>query len=78
MVKGVLQEIPPHQEPQLLRGGQRHWFFDPASHLPVLVVTQEDTGREVEYYCYDCVTFPAYLTHNDFNPHVLWQVSRSH
>jgi hypothetical protein len=78
MVKGILQEIPPHQEPPLLRGGQRHWFFDPVSHLPVLVVTQDDTGREVEYHCYDCVTFPAYLTDNDFNPDVLWQFSPSH
>jgi hypothetical protein len=78
MVKEVLQEIPPDQEPQLLRGGQRQWFFDPESHLPILIVTEDDTGREVEYHCYDCVMFPAYLTDNDFNPDVLWQVPPSH
>src|SRR5262249_42877590 len=52
-VETVEQVIPPGQEPQLPRGGRRWWMFDPSSRLPVLLITQDETGHEVEYYCYD-------------------------
>ena len=46
-VEGVLQTIPPKSDPHLPRGGQRLWFFDPALSLPMLIITQDETGREV-------------------------------
>ena len=65
--------IIPHGEPQLPKGGTRQVFFDPhpdsPSYLmPVLVVTQETGGREVEYYLFDRVQMPAGLTDADFDP----------
>ncbi len=73
MVEAVMQVLPPKSDPNLPRGGQRLWFFDPAIHLPVLVITQDETGREVEYYCHDRFQFPVRLDDDDFNPEVLWR-----
>ena len=75
-VEGVLQIIPPNGDPHLPRGGQRHWFFDPVLHLPMLLITQDETGREVEYYCHDRLMFPVNLTDDDFNPDLLWKNSK--
>lgn len=70
---GVLQTIPPKADSLFPHGGQRLWFFDPVLHLPVLVYTQENGGREVEYYCYDRLQYPVRLDDDDFNPDVLWK-----
>lgn len=72
-VEGVLQTIPPRSDPLLPKGGQRLWFFDPVNHWPVLLVTQDDTGEEVEYYCHDRIVTPARLDEADFNPDILWK-----
>jgi hypothetical protein len=72
-VEGVLQIIPAKSDPHLPRGGQRLWFFDTTLHLPVLIITQDDTGREVEYYCHDRFQFPVRLDDDDFDPDVLWK-----
>jgi hypothetical protein len=77
-VEGVLQTIPPMGDPNLARGGQRLWFFDPVLHLPMLIITKDDTGREVEYYCHDRFMYPVNLTDDDFNPDVLWKAPPSH
>lgn len=69
----VLQTLPPRSDPLLPRGGQRLWFFDPAWHLPVLIITQDETGREVEYYCHDRIQFPVRLDDADFDPDRLWK-----
>jgi len=74
-VDAVLQTIPPKSDPHLPRGGQRLWFFDTTLHLPMLLITQDDTGREVEYYCHDRFMYPVNLTDDDFNPDVLWKAS---
>jgi hypothetical protein len=74
-VEGVLQIIPAKGDPNLPRGGQRHWFFEPESHLPMLLITQDETGREVEYYCHDRFMFPVHLTDDDFNPDLLWKTA---
>jgi hypothetical protein len=74
-VEGVLQIVPAKGDPNLPRGGQRHWFFDPESHLPMLLITQDETGREVEYYCHDRLMFPIHLTDDDFNPDLLWKTA---
>jgi hypothetical protein len=72
-LEAVLHAIPPTCDPLFPRGGQRLWFFDPALQLPVLVISQDDAGREVEYYCHDRIQFPVGLDSDDFNPDVLWK-----
>jgi len=67
-LESVEQSIAPGQETLLPRGGRRQWYFDPASKLPVLVITWDATGHEVEYYCYDRLEYPVRLDDDDFNP----------
>jgi hypothetical protein len=54
-------------------GGSRQVFFDPKpdspSHmLPVLVVTKDLSGREVEYYSFTRFKIPSGMTDADWNP----------
>jgi hypothetical protein len=70
--EAVEQEIPTGSETLLPRGGHRLWLFDTATKFPVLIITQDETGREVEYYCYDRFQFPVRLDNDDFNPDKLW------
>jgi hypothetical protein len=62
------QEIRPGSEALLPRGGRRLWLFDTVSKLPVLMTTRDETGHEVEYYCYDRFQYPVRLDNDDFNP----------
>ena len=55
----------------LAKGGQRWWFFDATSGLPVLRITHDATG-EVEYYCHDHIQVIR-LDDDDFNPDRLWR-----
>jgi hypothetical protein len=55
-------------DPSLPRGGRRLWYFDPETHLPILVLTYDDAKREVEYYFYDRFQYPVKLDEDDFNP----------
>lgn len=71
-VEAVLQSIAPGWEALLPGGGQRLWCFDPEHNLPVLIVTHDDVGREVEYYCHDRFEFPSRYPDDDFNPDKLW------
>jgi hypothetical protein len=71
-VEVVLQTILPGSEPLLPTGGQRHWCFDVEHGLPVLIVTQDAAGREVEYYCHDRFTFPGQYSDDDFDPERRW------
>lgn len=73
MVEGVEQTFPPGYEPDLPKGGTRFWYIDPASHLPMLLLTYDPQQREVEYYCYDRLQYPVKLDDDDFNPDVLWK-----
>ena len=66
------QLIPPGAEPLLARGGRRLWWFDPSTRLPALLITEDETGHQVEYYCYDRFQFPVRLDPDDFNPEKLW------
>jgi Protein of unknown function (DUF1571) len=68
----VEQIIPPGAEALLPRGGRRLMLMDPATRFPALVITQDETGREVEYYCFDRFQFPVRLDDDDFNPDKLW------
>jgi hypothetical protein len=71
-VEAVLQLVPAGAENELPRGGQRFWFFDTNLHFPILVVTQDDAGNEVEYYCYDRFLFPDRFRDDEFDPDRLW------
>lgn len=64
----VEQVFPPRLEKLLPEGGRRHWFFDPESHLPVMVVTWDAAGKEIEYCCYDRLQYPVGLDDHDFDP----------
>jgi hypothetical protein len=74
--EAVEQTIAPAVDPQLPRGGRRLWVFDPESKFPALIITHDDTGHEVEYYCYDRFEFPVHLDDDDFNPDKLWNAKR--
>jgi hypothetical protein len=71
-VSAVEHTIPPGVEAPLPRGGRRLYCFDPENHLPVLVQTRDESGREVEYYRYDRLQYPVKLDADDFNPEKLW------
>lgn len=71
--EAVEQIIPPGSEQGLLKGGRRLWVFDSATSLPVLVTAHDEANKEVEFYCYDRLQYPANLTEDDFNPDVLWR-----
>jgi hypothetical protein len=64
--------IPPGVEPELPRGGRRLLCFDPDWQLPMLVITYDNAGREVEYYRYDRLQAPLNLDDDDFNPDKQW------
>ncbi len=69
--------IPPGIEPDLPRGGRRLIYFDPDWQLPMLVVTYDDRGNEIEYYHYDRLITPVNLDDDDFNPDKLWSQKAS-
>ncbi len=74
----VEQSIPPGAERHLPRGGRRFWFFnqDSRTHeyqLPMLIITEDETGREVEYYCFDRMNTNVGLSTEEFDPERLWR-----
>jgi hypothetical protein len=72
-VEGVLQKLPVKSDPLLPGGGERHWYFDAKTGLPVLLIAFDHTGREVEYYCHDRILATKNLDDDDFNPQKLWK-----
>ncbi len=68
----VEHTVPPGAEAVLPGGGKRQWFFDPDGHLPLLIITADEHGQEVEYYCYTDVQPATNLTDADFNPEKQW------
>jgi hypothetical protein len=77
-MEAIEETVPPRTEALLPDGGKRVMFFDsgadsPSAHLPVLVITCENTGREVEYYCFDRVTTKIRLTDADFDPELVFK-----
>lgn len=71
-VEGVRQHIPPGVEKGLEQGGQRLWFFDPVYSFPLLTITTDLAGQELEYYCYHRFQVSAPFSDADFNPKALW------
>jgi len=68
----VLWSIPPGVEAGLPKGGRRWCFIDPEHHLPALLITLDERGKEVEYYRYERWGYPAHLDDDDFDPDKLW------
>lgn len=66
------EELRPGADPALPRGGRRQILFDTTSHLPVLVITKDERGQEVEYYRFDRLQYPVRLDDDDFNPDKVW------
>jgi hypothetical protein len=67
------QAIPAGADKDLPRGGRRLWMFDAGkNHLPALVITTDDRGREVEYYLHDRYIYPVTFDDKDFDPDKLW------
>ena len=51
----------------LPKGGKKFVYFDlkessPSYGCPVVLITHDDSGKEVEYYCFDKFKNPANLT----------------
>jgi hypothetical protein len=74
--EGAEQEVRPGADPLLPRGGKRLWVFDLATKFPCLLITNDEAGHEVEYYCYDRFQFPVRLDKEDFDPDKLWNQNR--
>jgi hypothetical protein len=75
-LEAVDEQIPSAWEPLLQKGGRRTTYFDPdpaspSFGLPILLVTQDHTGREVEYYWFDQLK-PARFADADFDPDRMW------
>ena len=71
-VEAVHQVLPAGSDPLLPKGGERWWYFDPTSGLPLLYITHDPSG-EVEYYCHDHVIWPSPMDDNDFDPNRVWR-----
>jgi hypothetical protein len=72
-LEGAEDDVPPAADPNLPRGGKRQLYFDTVSHLPVLVITKDERGQEVEYYRFDRFQKNVKLDDDDFNPEKLWK-----
>ncbi len=72
-VEGIEIAVPPGEDPLLPKGGKWALYFEPRADVPNhgnLLVHQlfDETGREVEYYCFTKFRVPANLTDADFHP----------
>ena len=71
----IVQTLAPRSDPLLPDGGERHFFFDTDSHLPLLIFAADNAGREVEYYANDRFEPNVGLDDGDFDPDRLWKKS---
>lgn len=71
-VIGIEHTIPAGLEAALPRGGQRTYYFDPGTGLPMLLITRDDIRQEAEYYNYDRLQLAVNLDEADFDPDRLW------
>jgi hypothetical protein len=72
-LEGVDITLMPSDDPLLPKGGRKLVYFDmkadsPSYGFPVVLITQDETGREVEYYAFTKFKNPANLTDADFDP----------
>jgi len=72
-LEGVEVTIRAGEDPLLAKGGKRQVYFDPKPDspgyvLPILVVTTDADGKEVEYYFFDQLKVPSSMKDADWNP----------
>ena len=72
-LEAVEVSLRPGDDRNLPRGGSRRVYFDakpdsPGYRLPVLVITLDAEGKEVEYYCFDRLKIPSGWTDADWTP----------
>jgi hypothetical protein len=72
-LEGVECFFPANYEPKIPEGGRRIIYFDPATRFPVMALTYDTAGREVDFYCYDRFQLDVKLDDDDFNPEKLWK-----
>lgn len=70
---GITHKLRRGDDPLMPAGGARYYFFDlkkgsPSYGMPVLVIANDASDKEVEYYLFAKVHSPARLTDADFNP----------
>jgi Protein of unknown function (DUF1571) len=76
-LEAIEETVPPRTETLLPNGAKRTYYFDTSrdgvsAGLPVIVMTFENSGKEVEYYCFDRFQFPVSFTDAEFNPEKAW------
>jgi hypothetical protein len=71
-LEGVECQFPPGREPEIPDGGKRLTYFDSLTHFPVVSLTYDPSGREVDFYCFDRFQLDVNLDDDDFNPEKLW------
>jgi hypothetical protein len=71
-LEGVECQFPAGREPEIPDGGRRLVYFDPATHFPVVSLTYDMSGHEVDFYCFDRFQLDVKLDDDDFNPEKLW------
>jgi Protein of unknown function (DUF1571) len=69
---GVECHVPADFAPEVPQGGRRLVYFDPANRFPVMSVTYDLAGQEVDYACFDRFQLDVRLDDDDFDPDKLW------
>lgn len=69
--------LPPNREPEAPQGGRRLLGFDAVTKWPVLSITYDPDGREIDYYFFDRFQLNVKLDDDDFNADKMWPVRSS-
>lgn len=72
-VLALEHKLPLREDETLPLGGKRTYYFCPDSHLPMLVIAEDEKGQEVEYYRHDRLMTDVKLDDADFDPERLWK-----
>jgi hypothetical protein len=64
--------LPVGYAPEVPQGGKRLLCFDPATKFPVVSLTWDHAGQEVDFACFDRFQLDVRLDDDDFNPDKLW------
>ncbi len=78
---GLEIRFAPGENNLLPQGGAKLVYFDmtfdAASYgLPMIVITRDHNGQEIEYYAFDRFLYPVNLDDRDFDPDFLWESRR--
>jgi hypothetical protein len=76
-VQALRHTLPAGLDPSLPKGGQRTYYFDPETGLPMLICTVDERGQDAEYYRYCWLQPSVKLDDADFDPEQLWGKARA-